>query len=502
MSIAKLFCKVLAVTLMSLGFVTIFSPSPALCVESSFINTWLNYCDVLNTFPLDPLTTSLNQDSKFITNKMLVSGLEPCQLTQFLDRDYATLLDQKEEVKDNPQAVSLSSIPAVYQDVVPPKNVKWIKGIKQQIIEAPLKTNLVKFLQEIGSDTAQTKTIIKALRKITATKKIPVDGKVSITLLHTEKQCKIQELRFCSNDQKHYLLKRDVNDNFHASSKIIKLKRHLGQLRIPLNGSITKELKKCNLPKILSQEILKKSGLMPKNVIGVKTAVEVVYEVYKNDADEISKVGNIQYYAFRRGKRGQNLCESPFNNQPPSNDRQTSRYDVNSGTSKSTGLGQPLEGRLVVNSPFSYNRLHPIRGCVKAHLGVDFKAAHGTVVRCANDGVIIKSGYMGAYGNCVVVRHRNNYSTLYAHLSKFGPNIRPGSTVHQGQELGRVGATGTATSPHLHYGVMVNNVFVDPMKVKMTRPLHSTKELPKKFTKIKYSKRLRKTSHQNHSVRA
>ena len=106
-------------------------------------------------------------------------------------------------------------------------------------------------------------------------------------------------------------------------------------------------------------------------------------------------------------------------------------------------------------------RFHPIHNTWKAHTGVDYGAPTGTAVRSVGDGVVESAGWQGGYGNTVVVRHRNGHSTLYAHLSKI--SVRKGQTLAQGQEVGAVGATGTATGPHLHFEFRVNGVHRDPL---------------------------------------
>ncbi|MDI9331299.1 MAG: M23 family metallopeptidase [Alphaproteobacteria bacterium] len=130
--------------------------------------------------------------------------------------------------------------------------------------------------------------------------------------------------------------------------------------------------------------------------------------------------------------------------------------------------GQSLR-RAYLTSPLAFSRVtsgmgmrfHPIHQTWKAHTGVDYAAPTGTPVRSVGEGVVEMAGWSGGYGNTVVVRHRNGHSTLYAHLSKI--NVRKGQNISQGQELGAVGATGTATGPHLHFEFRVNGVHRDPL---------------------------------------
>lgn len=111
--------------------------------------------------------------------------------------------------------------------------------------------------------------------------------------------------------------------------------------------------------------------------------------------------------------------------------------------------------------------MHPISGVWKAHKGVDFAAAQGTPIRASGDGVVDFAGVQGGYGNFVVLKHWANYTTAYAHMSRFAPGIRRGSSVKQGDVIGYVGSTGWSTGAHLHYEFRVANQARDPMSVKV-----------------------------------
>ncbi len=105
-------------------------------------------------------------------------------------------------------------------------------------------------------------------------------------------------------------------------------------------------------------------------------------------------------------------------------------------------------------------RFHPILQVWKAHLGVDYAAPIGTTVRTVGDGVVEFAGVQNGFGNVIKVKHQNQTSTVYGHLSKI--NVRPGQVVSQGQNIGLVGMTGWATGPHLHFEYRVNGVYQDP----------------------------------------
>ena len=85
----------------------------------------------------------------------------------------------------------------------------------------------------------------------------------------------------------------------------------------------------------------------------------------------------------------------------------------------------------------------------------------------AGDGVVLRAGRAGGYGNLVELRHRNGITTRYGHLRGFARGIRAGARVEQGQTIGYVGSTGLASGPHLHYEFRVNGVAKDSRRVEL-----------------------------------
>ncbi len=145
-------------------------------------------------------------------------------------------------------------------------------------------------------------------------------------------------------------------------------------------------------------------------------------------------------------------------------DGQDSWYTEDGRSTRKAFLRSPMEFSRMT-SGFSLARLHPIFRTLRAHKGVDYAAPTGTPVRATADGVVAEAGVMGGYGNTVVLRHHGAYSTLYAHLSRFAPQLRKGTRVRQGDTIGYVGATGWATGPHLHYEFRINDEARNPLTV-------------------------------------
>lgn len=118
-----------------------------------------------------------------------------------------------------------------------------------------------------------------------------------------------------------------------------------------------------------------------------------------------------------------------------------------------------------ISSNFNPSRRHPILNTIRAHKGTDYAAPTGTPIRATSDGKITRAARNGSFGNLVVIEHNGSFETKYAHLSKYGPGIKRGVKVRQGDIIGYVGATGGATGPHLHYEFLLNGVHQDPRTI-------------------------------------
>lgn len=141
----------------------------------------------------------------------------------------------------------------------------------------------------------------------------------------------------------------------------------------------------------------------------------------------------------------------------------TAFYDENGRSLKRFFLRSPLRFEPRVTSGFSLHRLHPVFRTYRAHLGVDYAAPPGAAVVAVSSGTVVSAGWSGGGGNMVRIRHASGFESYYLHLSAFGKGIRPSGHVEQGQLIGRVGSTGTATGPHLDYRLRKNGEFVNPL---------------------------------------
>jgi murein DD-endopeptidase MepM/ murein hydrolase activator NlpD len=142
-------------------------------------------------------------------------------------------------------------------------------------------------------------------------------------------------------------------------------------------------------------------------------------------------------------------------------------YDETGKSAKKFLVRKPVNNA-IMRSGFG-GRRHPILGYVKMHTGVDWATPYGTPIFASGNGMVEKVGPEGGYGKYIRIKHNNGYETAYGHMSAFAKGMEPGKRVRQGQVIGFVGSTGQSTGPHVHYEILVNGRFVDPLRVKLPR---------------------------------
>jgi murein DD-endopeptidase MepM/ murein hydrolase activator NlpD len=150
----------------------------------------------------------------------------------------------------------------------------------------------------------------------------------------------------------------------------------------------------------------------------------------------------------------------------PSSIRSALYFDADGGSLRRAFLRAPVEFRRI-SSNFAYRRFHPVLGRTRRHEGTDYAARPGTPVMAAGDGVVLRAGWAGGYGNLVELRHLNGITTRYGHLRGVARKVHRGARVGQGQIIGYVGSTGLASGPHLHYEFRMNGVAKDSRRVKI-----------------------------------
>ncbi len=204
----------------------------------------------------------------------------------------------------------------------------------------------------------------------------------------------------------------------------------------------------------------------------------IVYFEERYVGDEYVGIGKI--YAASFTHKGKVINAFRFKE----NENYSDYFDEKGNNLRSAFLKSPIDFAARISSGFG-KRKHPISGKWKTHKGTDYAVRTGTPIMTTASGTITHASRKGGYGNCVIVKHNDKYSTLYAHLSKFKSGARKGSYVKQGDIIGYVGSTGYATGPHLHYEFMLYGKQVDPYKQELPPSLPLKEENKEEFEKVR-----------------
>tara|TARA_A100001015_G_scaffold319604_1_gene443004 strand:+ start:254 stop:1483 length:1230 start_codon:yes stop_codon:yes gene_type:complete len=272
---------------------------------------------------------------------------------------------------------------------------------------------------------------------------------------------KITELSYPISKTKKISLKRNDNSNFFEEKVITTnlIKEILYNENIIMN-SLYKSASDVGIPDGVIVEFARIYGFEIdfQRDIRKRDSFQIMYEIYKDEDEEITEKGNILFANLN--VQGINYPLYFFNKK-----NLEGHYDESGKSIVKTLMKTPINGARL-SSPFGM-RKHPIDGFNKMHRGTDFAAPMGTPIVASGDGVVVKAGWCGGGGNCVKIKHNSVYQTIYAHMSKFANRVKSGVRVKQGQIIGYVGSTGKSTGPHLHYEVIENGKKINSQTLKL-----------------------------------
>ena len=358
------------------------------------------------------------------------------------------------------------SLNSIY-DMIEKEGGKKIGTLKKDKINNG--ENLSKFLSRVGFSQNESKKIINSIKSqkqsLGMLRKIPSNLLVKYSLPNKNLGASL-EFRF-KRDKDIYVWQNYNNDYISKITKrptISKISFDEGIIKTSLYNSS----KNLNMPEKTFMEMVSILGFAIdfQRDIRIGDKFEILYTKETDQIEnKIINTSPIAYVSITLS--GKNLSYYRFK----TNQGYIGYFDKNGFSSKKTLMKTPLNGARLSSGYGS--RKHPILGYTKMHKGLDFAAPKGTPVFAAGDGIIEFSGWNGAYGKYIRIRHNGNYKTAYAHLMK--TKKRKFQKVSQGDIIGYVGSTGRSTGPHLHYEVLFSGHQVNPMRIK----LPSGKNVPK-----------------------
>ena len=263
---------------------------------------------------------------------------------------------------------------------------------------------------------------------------------------------------------------RDANGGFTASDQTRKLVARYRRAGGRIDSSLYLAATQAGIP---AQVVVQMIHMFSYQVdfqrdIHPGDTFQVLYDSYYTPEGIKAKQGTIAYATMTLGGKSYTLYRYTDPNGA------VDYLDGQGRSAKSLLMKTPVDGARI-SSGFGM-RFHPILGYTRMHQGVDFAVPVGTPVMAAGAGVIKFDGVEHGYGNFLVIQHNQEYTTAYAHLSRFAPGIHVGVHVRQGQIVAYSGNTGLTTGPHLHYEVRVYGKPVNPETIKVAGAvqLHGT----------------------------
>jgi murein DD-endopeptidase MepM/ murein hydrolase activator NlpD len=281
---------------------------------------------------------------------------------------------------------------------------------------------------------------------------------------------------------------RSVRVQATADGKLLNLQYLNGETLLSIDCSnpdckISEEIAKLERRVMMSSAEIRQSLFGATEAAGLTDAIALqLVDIFSSDIDfhrdlrKFDRFSVVYEMYFNRSEpaRSGRVLAAEFTNQGNTYRAVWFEYALDQGgyytfdgrSLRKQFLRSPLEFSRI-SSGYSSARYHPLLREWHAHKGIDYAAPTGTRVRAIADGTVDFAGRQGGYGNLIVLRHQQQYTTWYGHLSGFAKALRSGSRVHQGELIGYIGATGLATGPHLHYEFRVNNVQKNPLGIAM-----------------------------------
>ncbi len=382
-----------------------------------------------------------------------------------------------------PLAPDASDLPvkSVQESVALPDLSSQISALEQQssnehfVHEEKIRAGdtLAALLNRLGVDDEAAENFIKKDKVAKGVMQLKTGKRVQA---QTDDEGNLQWLRAVVVDGKDNPVKNikisRKGDNFVAEEEAAKLERrvemHARTISSTLYAATDSSEDGAKLPDSIVKQIVEmfSTSIDFRGDLKRGDHFNVVYETFWQDG-EFVRAGRILAGEFTN--KGTTYQSVWF--EDPQSKQGGGYYSFDGKALKKAFLKSPVEFSRI-SSGFAM-RVHPISGQWKAHKGIDFPAPTGTPIRASGDGVIDFAGTQNGYGNFVMIKHWANYTTAYAHMSRFAPGIKKGSKVSQGDVIGYVGTTGWSTGAHLHYEFRVGGEARDPstMNVQAQAPL-------------------------------
>jgi len=335
---------------------------------------------------------------------------------------------------------------------------------------------LSQVLAEAGATPWQVREMIEAMKSVIPEKSVVAGQEVHIALQPSlTLQNRMEPVRFSVFDEGHahkVTVTRNASGEFVASAKPLDddalVRLAMSDNGAPQSSSLYASLYYASLqesvPADTIQQILRVHAYETdfRRRLRAGDTCEMFFDL-KDEGGTDGPPGDLLFTSITTGGETRRY----YRFRTP--DGQVDYFDAQGNNAKKFLNRRPVRGDDIrLTSGFGLRR-HPLLGEYKMHTGIDWAAAVGTPILAAGNGTIEEAGRKGYNGNYIRIRHANGYQTAYSHMSRFAPGAAPGVKVRQGQVIGYIGSTGLSSGPHLHFEILVNNQFVNPLSIEVPR---------------------------------
>lgn len=322
-------------------------------------------------------------------------------------------------------------------------------------------------LVKSGIDHAEAHSISRSMSKIYDLRRLKIGQKIIINFEEQKQSNGETVARFSSlkiqDATENFIVRKEGEKNYVADKGERLLDKQIITAKGIVLHSIEQLARALQIPPNIMAEAVRAYSYDVDFQRDIRrgSRFEVIYEAFFDEEGNKVHDGGLLYASL--GVRGDDIRIYQY-----MGDGDRVDYYKSDGRSiRRSLLKTPIDGARI-SSTYGL-RKHPVLKYNRMHKGVDFAAPIGTPFYAAGDGVVDFAGKLRGYGNYIRIRHNNEYSTAYAHASRFAKGMRKGRRVKQGEVIAYVGTTGMSTGPHLHYEVLRKGAQVNPSKVK-TRP--------------------------------
>ncbi len=329
-------------------------------------------------------------------------------------------------------------------------------GDAQRVLTVRRGDTLGELLASAGVSQAEAHEAIAALRPVFPPRGLAVGQEVGLRL-DPDRDNALLSLEIEPTPGRTIALRRQA-DRWLVEEQVIPRQRHLARIEAPIIGGVYLTLTRAGMPaplthsliRALSHEVDFQRDIQPGD------RIQVAFERLRAPDGDLLGHGQLLHASLTLSGRELSVWRHV------ESDGDAAWYHGDGRPLAGGFLRTPLDGARLT-SGFGMRR-HPVMGFSRRHEGLDFAAPPGTPIYASSDGVVTAARMERGYGRTVRLRHPGGVETVYAHMSRFARNLKPGDRVRQGDVIGHVGSSGMSTGPHLHYEIRMAGRAQDPAR--------------------------------------